>query len=289
MNPLWAVGWYAGCLVVGRVVIAAVYFALLRGGHVRVNFEGRDIPTSVGAAFTLLTMLMAPCAALILGRGHYYDIAALMLLCCGFCVLGLMDDLTQTREKGGFSGHLGELGRSGRVSTALIKAFFGLVLCGAVVLLFTPARAWYELGADILLIALCANGHNLLDVKPARALKGFLAGVVLLFVISSVMMLSGGLAEIRPMTFFLIAPYALWALAYWGLDAQRKAMMGDAGSNVLGAVLALALIWEVEFNNRLIALGILVAFHIVTEIVSFSTIVEKVPPLRWLDNLGVKS
>jgi UDP-N-acetylmuramyl pentapeptide phosphotransferase/UDP-N-acetylglucosamine-1-phosphate transferase len=289
MKVFWILVWYAGCALAGRLVIGIAYNALLRGGHVRRNYLGKDIPTSVGIAFVLCAFIMAPLSPLLLGRAHHVsDAFTVLALAAGFGVLGLIDDLTRSREKGGILGHTKHFLKTGHMSTALIKAGFGLLLCAGVLFLLRGAEIWPMTIVDTLILALSANALNLLDVRPGRAVKGFLAAVTGLFLISTALIILGNRATTAEHTLLLIGPFALWALMYMPLDLKRRAMLGDAGSNALGAVMGLALVWELSHPSRLAALGLLVLFHAVCELTSLTALIEKIPPLRWLDELWVR-
>lgn len=279
--------WYACCGAAGAVVFRAVFHAMRDGGHLRRNFQGRDIPTSLGAGFGLLAMLEAPAAELVL-KPAAGRVIFLLALCCAFCALGLVDDLVRGRESGGFAGHFRRLGRGGKFSTALMKALFGLAACLGAVLAAGGGREWRTVAVNTLILALCANAVNLLDVKPGRAIKGFLFVLAAIIGGTYAIHFAGGNASIERDTLVLIVPFALWAISLWGYDLGCRGMMGDAGSNVLGAVLGVAVVWELSATARLIVLGLLVAFHLVCEVGSLSAIIQSVRPLRWLDNLGVK-
>jgi UDP-N-acetylmuramyl pentapeptide phosphotransferase/UDP-N-acetylglucosamine-1-phosphate transferase len=67
---------------------------------------------------------------------------------------------------------------------------------------------------------------NLLDLRPGRAIKGFL---IFLFLIAIL-----GLGDID---WLLLAPLLGAVLYYLLIDLRAGAMMGDAGSNVLGLTL----------------------------------------------------
>jgi UDP-N-acetylmuramyl pentapeptide phosphotransferase/UDP-N-acetylglucosamine-1-phosphate transferase len=62
-------------------------------------------------------------------------------------------------------------------------------------------------------------------------------------------------------------------------------MLGDAGANALGAVLGLALVRR-HPQRRLIALTTLTALTAVSEVLSYSRIIDAVPPLSWVDRVG---
>jgi UDP-N-acetylmuramyl pentapeptide phosphotransferase/UDP-N-acetylglucosamine-1-phosphate transferase len=63
-------------------------------------------------------------------------------------------------------------------------------------------------------------------------------------------------------------------------------MLGDAGANVIGAVLGLGVVLGRGGVTRTTALVLLVVANVAAELVSFSSIIDRVPPLRWLDRLG---
>lgn len=64
-------------------------------------------------------------------------------------------------------------------------------------------------------------------------------------------------------------------------------MLGDAGANGLGAVLGLALATGHPSRRvRLTALATGSALTLLSEVVSYSRVIDAVPPLRALDRLG---
>ncbi|MFA6451393.1 MAG: hypothetical protein WCX65_18105 [bacterium] len=277
--------WYVLCLAAGAVVFPVMVKTMTKGGHVRINFRGRYIPTSLGIAYALLTIVM------LLGvsfwkAGIADRVAPMAIIVIGFALLGLLDDTMQTREKGGFRGHLSRMGSEGEISTALLKMFFGGALSLLVALLY-----WRDQGimaiADAIIVALSANMINLLDVRPGRAVKGF-STAVLFILIGSVIGSFFGKSGILPVTWFLIGPFAVWTLIYAPIDFRCRGMLGDSGSNVLGAVMGLLIVWELNATNRWVALGLLFGFHLFSEAVSLTALIEKISPLRWLDKLGVK-
>src|SRR5262249_2132501 len=139
--------------------------------------------------------------------------------------VGLADDLWGDRTAGGFRGHLRQLVEKGRVTTGLIKLAvgggaslaLGLWLAGGAAPLLLrgvlepaapssasrpplpdlaprPPPAWLgglEVLASALVIALCANTVNLLDLRPLRALKGFGLGALLLTLFLALPALAG--------------------------------------------------------------------------------------------------
>jgi UDP-N-acetylmuramyl pentapeptide phosphotransferase/UDP-N-acetylglucosamine-1-phosphate transferase len=63
-------------------------------------------------------------------------------------------------------------------------------------------------------------------------------------------------------------------------------MLGDTGSNAIGALAGLWMVLTLDTNGQLIALIVLVAINIFGEFRSISAIIEKAPGLRHLDSIG---
>jgi UDP-N-acetylmuramyl pentapeptide phosphotransferase/UDP-N-acetylglucosamine-1-phosphate transferase len=63
-------------------------------------------------------------------------------------------------------------------------------------------------------------------------------------------------------------------------------MLGDTGANVLGATLALAVVLTTAPSTRTVVLVVVAALNLLSERVSFSRVIQRVAPLRWLDGLG---
>ena len=64
-------------------------------------------------------------------------------------------------------------------------------------------------------------------------------------------------------------------------------MLGDTGANLFcGAVLGLAVVIEAGTGTRLVVAAVLLGANLLSEFVSFSTVIKRVPPLRRFDELG---
>ena len=70
------------------------------------------------------------------------------------------------------------------------------------------------------------------------------------------------------------------------LTLGERAMLGDTGSNLIGAIAGVWLLTVLGADARLIALAVVLALTIYGEIRSISATIDSVPPLRWLDSLG---
>lgn len=198
----------------------------------------------------------------------------LFILVLGIGLLGLIDDFFGETGVGGFRGHLGAL-LKGHLTTGALKAIGGGLLALLVSARLQSSVQWAPLIINALIIALTINTFNLLDLRPGRALKVFFP----LFLFSLVFSLG------HPFWFFSIIFLAA-ALVVFPSDLAGQTMLGDVGSNVLGAVIGLALVLLLGFTAKLVTLFVLVALNLVTEQRSLSELIESVPLLRWLDELG---
>ena len=160
--------------------------------------------------------------------------------------LGLADDLWSGPERGFRAHH-----RAG--STTGVLKLVGIPLVG---LLATRKVS----GA--LLVALAANFLNQLDTRPGRALKAYLAGAVLLRAPAGVAV--------------LLLPY----------DLRERTMLGDAGSNALGAMVGLRSVSRLTDRGRWLAIGALAGLTLLGERRSLGELIECTPGIRALDRLG---
>ena len=165
---------------------------------------------------------------------------------------GLYDDMRGERTTNGFGGHLRAAAR-------------GRLTSGAAKLLLIGGTALVTLGVvDGLLVAATANLVNLFDLRPGRALKVALLPAV----------------AIGAWTLVAVA------LVLLPLDLREKTMLGDGGANALGAALGVALLPVLPATATLALLVSLVVLTGLSEVVSFSSVIDRVAPLRWADRLG---
>lgn len=246
----------------------------------RRNWRDRPVPTAGGVLLVLAVLVIeagrAVTGAAGLGDEPGLTLARSLVLFAvfGFGLLGLVDDLLGEEDDiSGFHGHLGAL-VGGRLTTGFLKLLGGAGV--AVVLVATPGFAsGRRLVTDALLIALAANLGNLLDRAPGRAIKvGLLAYVPLACVLGTNVV---GVA---------VAPVMGAACGLLIPDLRERLMIGDAGANVLGAVLGLGVVLGLGQTARTIVLVGVAALNVVAELVSFSRVIERIPPLRAFDRLG---
>jgi hypothetical protein len=119
-----------------------------------------------------------------------------------------------------------------------------------------------------------ANLWNLLDVRPGRAIKYFFVAA---------------LALSFPYSRFgdVLLPAGLGAAAAVSIsDLRERAMLGDAGSNVLGFVIGIGLFRTLPAWGLAVALGVVLALHVLAETFTLSRMIEALRPLRWFDRIG---
>ncbi len=274
-------------VVVGILVgIVTVRFLYLASGEImrapalaRENYRGRIVPTAAGI-FIVVALLLVEGGRAVLGAlgvggesGLSLARSEVLFAVFGFGFLGLVDDLVAVGSDRGFRGHLRALGE-GRVTTGWLKLVGGL--CIAVVLVATPGfKSGRTLLVDGVLIALAANLGNLLDRAPGRTIKASLVMYVpLAFVLGQSAI---GVA---------IAPVMGAAFGLLGDDLRERVMLGDTGANVIGAVLGLAVVLGTEETTRLVVMLVLVALNVAAELVSFTSVIDRVAPLRAIDRAG---
>jgi UDP-N-acetylmuramyl pentapeptide phosphotransferase/UDP-N-acetylglucosamine-1-phosphate transferase len=69
-------------------------------------------------------------------------------------------------------------------------------------------------------------------------------------------------------------------------DLGERLMLGDAGSNAIGAVLGVGAVLTLGPWSRVALAAVLAALNLAAEMVSFSRVIDRVAPLRLLDRLG---
>ena len=271
-------------------LLAPTLLARLRAaGVVRENYRGLVLPAASG-------MLIAMTAAIVVGPLAALEeladadtlapeVGRALVFVLGVGVLGLIDDLLGGRRPAGagtdpaaprgLRGHLRAVSH-GEFSTGMLKAAGTLGLALYVLAGEGRSTADYLVGVGLLVLA--THLFNLLDLRPGRAGKVFLAfGIVLTL---------GSWDTYALQALGLFIGPALVLLPY---DLREQAMLGDAGSNVLGAVAGLWLVLALGPTGEAIALGVLALLTVYGEFRSISAAVERNPLTRWLDSLGRRS
>lgn len=277
-------------LVLAFVFALAIAPVLLKGlaeaGFVRTNFAGREVPVPSGILIPVAAFVALGVAAP-LDRLVDDDIlsspgmAGAMIYIIGVCLLGTIDDLLGTpaiegglgrKDPRGVRGHI-QATISGGFSTGAVKAIGSLGLAAFAVGLIVPGTWEYLLA--IALVVVTTNLFNLLDLRPGRALKVF-------FVLAIALCL--GAWTLEPLWLTAVFVGSLPILLYY--DLGEAGMLGDAGSNAIGAIAGLWMIVTLDTTGQLIALGVVLLITLYGEFRSISQLIDRQPVLRFLDRLG---
>ncbi|MDP9295488.1 MAG: hypothetical protein M3O88_02180 [Actinomycetota bacterium] len=239
------------------------------------NHRGRTVPRILGVLLLLTAIagtLLAALADSSAGRPAWTVLGASAIVFAA----GLVDDLVGEDPRG-IRGHARALA-SARVTSGIVKV---IVILGASVIVVGafPDRSFAVAIAGAVGIAACANLWNGLDVAPGRALKAFLLTGVPVAVAGFTDAGGWSLAPAVPATVFagalLLAP-----------DLRERAMLGDAGANLLGFVTGVGLYVVLPAPGIVIAAIAAVALNALAETLSLSRLIEGTPPIRWFDGLG---
>jgi UDP-GlcNAc:undecaprenyl-phosphate/decaprenyl-phosphate GlcNAc-1-phosphate transferase len=267
-------------IAVALLVVPAGVRGLLDAGLVRENFRGAKLAFPLGAVLATAALVALAPLAFLDDRGDLDlldpELRRWLPYLLGLAFLGFLDDsLGQGEAAGaprGWRGHARAL-REGRLSTGAIKAIGALALA-AYVVSGRGLESWRYL-ADVVLLILATNAFNLLDLRPGRAEKGLaLLGLGLCL----------GAWTLAPLE--LLGIFAGPVLVGAWFTLREWAMLGDTGSNLVGAIGGVWLLTTLSGTGRLLALALLLAVTIFGELRSISRTIESVPPLRWLDSLG---
>ncbi len=267
-------------IAVALLVVPAGVRGLLDAGLVRTNYRGASLAFPLGAVLATAALVALAPLAFLNDRADLDllspELRRWMPYLLGVVFLGFLDDALgrgeDTAAPRGWRGHARAL-RAGSLSTGAIKALGALALA-AYVVSGRGLESWRYI-ADVILLILATNLFNLLDLRPGRAEKGLAllaAGLCL------------GAWTFAPLE--LLGIFAGPALVGAAFTLRERAMLGDTGSNLIGAIGGVWLLTTLGPDARLIALAIVAGLTIYGELRSISATIESVPPLRWLDSLG---
>jgi UDP-GlcNAc:undecaprenyl-phosphate/decaprenyl-phosphate GlcNAc-1-phosphate transferase len=270
-----AAGALAG-FVAARILVSARLLAP-PSRTLRTNVRGRRVPVVLGAPLALgglaALALVSVAGAVGWEPGNTGASGAAVALCViVMAIAGGWDDRRGDESERGFAGHL-RAALSGRLTGGMVKVLAGGAVGLAAGVMTGPApRAALTAAA----VALGANFLNLTDRAPGRAGKVFLVLCVPLVVAGDV-------------AWAVAASCVAGAeLACLSADLEERAMLGDAGSNPLGAVVGLGVALSFPLPGALVAVALLLMANLASERWSFSRGIERVAWLKAVDQLGRK-
>lgn len=251
-----------------------------RSGLTRPNYRGRPVAFPAGAVLVACSLVALVPLAVIDDRADLDlldpDLRRWAVYVLGVALLGLMDDALgggpDAAAPRGWRAHARAVA-AGRFSTGAIKAVGALGLAAYA----TSGLGRHDLGyaADLVLLLLTTNLFNLLDLRPGRvekALTALLAGLCV------------GAWTVAPLD--LLGIFVGPVLVGAAFTLRERAMLGDTGSNLAGALAGISLLITLGDTGRVVALVLVAALNVYGEFRSISRTIEGVPLLRSLDSLG---
>jgi UDP-GlcNAc:undecaprenyl-phosphate GlcNAc-1-phosphate transferase len=278
-------------IVVAALVVPPLVRALREQGFVTTNYRGATLPFPTGMAIPVAAMLALVPLALVqeladvtVFRPGAYPAVTYVL---GVALLGLIDDFVgsgifsarrlerpgeEPQAPRGWRGHGREI-LGGGFSTGAAKAAGSLGLALFALSGQHQSTADYLVGVGVLVLA--TNLFNLLDLRPGRSAK-------VLILLGTALSLGAWDASGLWTVGLFVGPI----LVLVPFDLRERGMLGDTGSNAIGAVAGLWLVATLSTTGQAIALAVMAVVTVYGEFRSISALIERTPGLRQLDSLG---
>jgi UDP-GlcNAc:undecaprenyl-phosphate/decaprenyl-phosphate GlcNAc-1-phosphate transferase len=260
-------------------VVPAAVQGLRSQGFVRQNYRGAEVafPAGIGIVAAGLVALIPLALIDELGDSNVFrpDSGTVLAYVLAVALLGLLDDLVGSARDDmprGWRGHARATMRGG-FSTGALKAAGSLGV--ALFVLSGRGVSAGEYLLSVALLVLATNFFNMLDLRPGRSAKALIllgAGLTI------------GSADVHPL--WTVGLFAGPVLVLLPFDLGERAMLGDTGSNVIGAIAGLWLVLTLSTLGQAIALGLIAIATVYGEFRSISELIERAPILRQLDSLG---
>lgn len=262
---------FAFSLIIGAVAVPIFYNMLRKSELVALNYKNEEIPIGMGLVFIICQTLICFFAAIYLNYTVIYTFGYIIfMLLIG--LIGFIDDTVGEKDIKGLKGHIFAM-LKGKLTTGGLKALIGFGSAFAFSLIIS--KSFIEVLLNTMIIALFTNLINLFDLRPGRACK--------VFIIFSILLIS--FQAIKGYNYIIYSALALIAI-YIPIDLKARGMLGDVGSNALGITLGIFCVISQGYFAKITFLVILVIFHILAEIYSFTKIIENNRFLKFIDNLG---
>ena len=262
-------------LIYSSVIIGGIFLNYMykKDFFSKENYAGKK-------AFFSYGLISYPCVVLgisilyILGSIDINSFLNYIIIMSLMWIGGTIDDLFGNRNISGFKGHISYLIKEKKISTGLIKIFFGIIAGFVAAHLFGGDNILRTISA-FLLIPLSANSINLFDLRPGRALFIFFISFFVICLISSFNMYDWG----------IISVVMIVTMAAYIWDRIGHAMMGDSYSNVLGAFLGILIIMNTPSSFWIIAIILNILLQIFSEKYSISKTIENNKVLNFIDKI----
>jgi UDP-GlcNAc:undecaprenyl-phosphate GlcNAc-1-phosphate transferase len=257
------------------LITPAALRTLEAGPLARENYRGRILACPLGVVIVAAAVLaLAPLAVaqqLASSTVLRPELGWIAVYVLGVAVLGLADDVLADRARG-WRGHASAV-LDGGFSTGALKAAGSAGLALYVMAGQHVGTARFVLGAAVLVLA--TNAFNLLDLRPGRAIKVFVVLGVLLTL---------GSGALGPL--WAVGLFAGPIVVVGFYDLRELGLLGDTGSNLVGALAGSWLVLSVSDLGLAVAVAALAGITAYGEFRSISALIERTPGLREIDSLG---
>ncbi|MEW6182364.1 MAG: hypothetical protein AB1500_04195 [Bacillota bacterium] len=245
---------------------------LRSGGAVRPNYSGQNIPVGGGAVFFFALLPVVLISVIVFPEYmRQARIMSFIFVTALTTLVGIIDDTLGSRKVSGLKGHFRRL-LGGELTTGGLKA---IAIGIGSLFVFLPGSPLWESVFNAILTALTVNTLNLFDLRPGRAGKVFLA------VAAALTAAAWGRSEV-----FLLLAVSGALIAFLRVDLRAEAMMGDAGSNTLGAAIGLTAAWTLGLEARAVVFLLLLFLNLLAERYSLTVIIANNRVLNFIDRLG---
>jgi UDP-N-acetylmuramyl pentapeptide phosphotransferase/UDP-N-acetylglucosamine-1-phosphate transferase len=262
-------------LVAAVVLVALLRRQLVEAGLEHENYRGRRLPVPIGVAIVPAALValipITLLARLTTADVFPTDLSLVIAFIPGVALLGFVDDVLAGSSRG-VRGHAAAAIKGG-FSSGLLKALGTLGLALLVASSLPGSDGEFLLAAAVLVLA--TNAFNLLDLRPGRSVKAFL-------LLGLGLTIATQITEPLAALGLFIGP----VLVCGWYDLREKAMLGDAGSNVIGALAGVWIVLTLDTSEQVVALVLLLLINLYGEFRSISNVIEKLPGLRHLDSFG---
>jgi UDP-N-acetylmuramyl pentapeptide phosphotransferase/UDP-N-acetylglucosamine-1-phosphate transferase len=265
-------------------LLTFLIFPFIRGlinqaGFVKPNYREEQIPAVMGLIFVTLLPLITG-VNMLFSVNSSYDSMLFLFIIVGTGFMGLVDDRMGNHNSKGFKGHFLTLIKSKKLTSGGFKALFGsmIALIFSIGVALTTKSFWlpWNILINFLLVSLATNMVNLFDLRPGRAGKIYLLAFLVILAFSKNL----------ENYFGLFLPIVAILIYYMPFDLRAEVMMGDVGSNLLGASLGMMMAWMLSDISKIVVLVIMVILQLSAEKVSFTKIIERNSLLRFIDDIG---
>jgi hypothetical protein len=231
------------------------------------NYAGRRVASGYGIFFPAIGLAAAQLAV---ARGAWWAREAVLVgaavVGCG--AFGLLDDLYGRASPKGLLGHFRLLFQRRELTTGQIKAV-GVVSVGIAIGALAAGRLGVAAIVSGALVALCANGINLVDTRPGRAL------VVALVAGAGIAVAAFVFCPLLPKPLVAMVPLALGCVVALPVDCREHGMLGDVGAYALGGGIGSALGLILPVWAQAIAVALLIGLMVLADRYSLSALLDR--------------